>query len=717
MRLGDMTNESTNLFFNFRQESHRRFLYLISSNENYITVINDLVNHLRLASRQEWIDEEALDLLAFDIGKISSPDFLKQLRNRLRRLKDPFRIYEHFMIRLTDGESLISASSNSLPADSEVKKVINSIKSGGNASLYDDLLKIVGQYTVYCFTSGDLEPAYRGLNDIFFALQNNVKIDYSDFHFIVVNAIAEVFQVDATDERLWLRWSHSFRRIGDFASAELILWEAFRRRPESPRIAFSLLKSLGRTAYNYQNRVRLADHLCQRFAFNRWIEIERSRLKGNSRSFSQVLEGIKSAINLLERAKDNAFFEVPLLASLIAHNWKRLGRPEIRDRLVCDIEEKFGNEPRLLGRIVFWLMRDHHNVEAGEAILVGGLALGITSAENGAERRGRLAGLLSRFGGDEGLDRGIELLRGSNSQRDRNHLAQLLSMRCGQGDVLEADELLRNSLSLDENDEYALVQLAGLIYRHGIGANSKENALSLLDGIYQYNDYASSLRSTILSGDALDPANEGSDLANEMPKTGAMVEESDELFFTNRFEPGFAFGIPSSIATNGHLRKLKFEIDFGTKASSDAAIVEIKSLQKNVSGSYLTFVSEMYCNVGDIEDDPGQGAALLVKAFENADLDLLDKACELVPRFFALGDLARSVILSGSVANDNDSSIKEGRNVPWERIFVHKISRSRLARSLKIYRDETGISHVSQFTQRCFEDIVGAIVTIESVAA
>lgn len=644
-----MPDPIINLFMNFRSEKHDIFSDIVSSPNNYKILVDCLIDYLEISAKQQWIDEETLDLLAFDIGKISPSDFLKVLRDQLERLKDPQGVYKHFTIRLGDGEASSVASINSLPSDAELKKVITAIKSGKSQSLYQDITEIIGKYTAYCFASGDLEPAYKGMNDIFFNLQNNIKIEYNEYHFLIVNAITDIFQVDATDERMWIRWSHSFRRIGDFESAELILWEAFRRRPESSRVAFSLLKSLGRTKYNYQNRMRLADYLCQRFSFNRWIEIERNRLKGSSRSFSQVVEGIRGVIGLINRANDQAFFEVSLLASLLSHNWTKLSPSPTLPQLLNEVEDKFGDNPRLLGRIAYRLMRDHGNVEAAEAILHNEHAFRVTNAELMRERRGRFAGLLSRFGGNEGLERGIDLLRSLDTIRDRNHLAKLLAMRGAQGDAVEAEQLLRQNLIADPNDEYALVQLATLIHTHNIGPNSKEKALSLLDEIASYNSYARMVRAAITNGIEINQNVEIDSALDKTPKVGAMLEESDEFVFTKPFVNGHSFGIPKSVILNARLRKLKFEMDFGTKLSAEQALVEIEVINEANEGSYLTFISERYGSCGDLEDDSGQGAALLVKAFENVDLGLITEACEMVPRFSAVAELARSVIVTGKL--------------------------------------------------------------------
>ena len=522
-------------------------------------------------------------MLGREVSRCCDPDFVDEINSKIKKLETTPRAGKAFLaMQVATGETDVPSS---LPAQSEFAKVATQVESATEESDLTDFEKLVEKYVAYFFRTGDYQSIGFSLNRLFRLGQQNANIHYLRFHEILDRSIRKVFAVDATDEYMWLSWAGSYLKLGAFDAAESILWEAFRRRPDSARIAFGLLKVFDRTKYNYQNRIRFANMARKRFHFNRYLELEYARLNGYSSIPDQMKHGIEAALELVSGI-DELRFETVSLASMINQGWARIQSSGYLEELLESINTKLNHKPKLIASLAYRLVTYHGRDDAAKIIL----SSRIMRTRNLQEKEifsNTLAKVIAAPGGKQDLTDAISVLNEFDSNSSRNHVAKMLFFRNDAGDWERAERILRENIQRDAHDYYAISQLAGLLMH--FGNNRQAEAISLLAPHASENGKIKELLEIIEAGDfervdeKLGEDNEGlSDTSGEIDPSGLGPLQ------TWRQDAVQDVSIDGVISRNATFRKLKFEVEYGTRKSAEYALRKINETELPSENRTLT---------------------------------------------------------------------------------------------------------------------------------
>lgn len=197
----------------------------------------------------------------------------------------------------------------------------------------------------------------------------------------------------------------------------------------STRIAFGLLKIFERTKYNYQNRIRFANMARKRLHFNRYLELEYSRLNGYSEILDQMKHGIESLLDLIESVEDIRY-ETVSLASILNKGWDRIQSSGYLQYFLDLINEKLNQRPKLIASLAYRMAAYHGRFDAAKIIILSR----IEQTRNKAEKEifsNALAKIIAAPGGTQDFTDAISCLNNFDSNSSRNHVAKLLFLRGG----------------------------------------------------------------------------------------------------------------------------------------------------------------------------------------------------------------------------------------------------------------------------------------------
>jgi hypothetical protein len=703
----------------FREPNFKRFKILASDPETKTILIEEVVGFLNGWGEQAWVDEELIQFLGKDIFNITSTEFIEEMDENVKNRVVSEVVKEAYFYFAERNK--IEKNQHSLPSQAELVKRMLEVDNADESWSPLNLSDILQQYVKYFKATGDFQPVGFALNRIFTAVQQNYQIRYAGFHELLDSTVREVFSIDATDERLWIKWATSFLKIGSSEVAEVVLWEAFRRRPDSSYIAFALLKTFERTKYHYQNRIRFARMAKSRFHFNRYLELEYCRLNGYSNIFDQIKHGISELVDLINRI-EQVRYETVSLASIISQNWADIEKNDSVDWLLDCLVGGLSGKPKLVSSVAYRLNRYHGLSEPAQKILVAQI-----SVEKSDESREILINSLAKLYASSkdiaGLTQAIKTLDGYNGQATLNHKAKLLFQRHNDGDWDLAEKLLRENLLKDQSDYYTISQLAILLLH--FGKNREPEVVSLLSIHAPENVELSELLNQIQDGTFV--------------RSDLDIEEDDSLDFpeSSDFDPSGMSGVssapltssdvtplPDDVSINSMLRKLKFEIDYGTNQSAAFARKKLGRVEVENSSDYFTFLTieyspEIHQNQEFLKNETaGHLAAQLVSAYAKEDRSRFHLIESDFPRLV-------SVIRFAEAALGDEDAYKsvqtlanaDTTNFPWERSIVSNICSSRFGINLMFRMTSSDYILAANENRRRFSDLVGSVIMLESIAA
>ncbi|WP_298921487.1 hypothetical protein [uncultured Roseobacter sp.] len=701
----------------FRQSDFASFRSLVAVDENQATVIGEILNELEEWCEQDWIDEERIAFLGRDLRRAGTEQFYQSLTKTINSSSINVQVKRAFF---SLSEVPQSKPSTILPNHTELTKILTEIDAADSDWDAIRLLPILEKYVAYFRTSGDYQPVGFALDQIIQSGQSNAEINYPKFHNLIDATVREVFSLDATDERLWIKWATSFLKLGASKEASLVLWEGLRRRPESERIAFALLKSFERTEYDFQNRIRFARMVKTRFHFNRFLELEYCRLNGQSKYFDQIKDGIESLISLIGNV-ESVRYETVSLAAMINRNWTRMNNENFIPELKKKLNTGLGRKHKLIATTAHRLFEDHGNFEAAKGLLSSYRDF----TKNNHVREifdNTIAKLLLATGSRENLVEAIELIRPYTSEPSQNHLAKLLFHRNEAGDWKEAEDLLRSNVEKPDVNYYAVSQLGALLMHYG--ENRKAEVVSLLSIHASENEGVAELLDIIVNNEF--------ERLDDSTRFGIENKIHEE----NEFDPSgvstipiwssgtnandFTPDIPDDVRANGTLRRLKFEAEYGTQRSAETAKREIRTFDFGVLTEYLTFVGHEVLGMPEKLDSESVGtmAAKIVSAYASKDIGKLTDIVGKVPRLGVVSKFACAALGEEAASRSMERLQSDGSGAfPWERVLIANASRSKFGQNL-IHRmsNEDG-EYAANENRRRFSDLVGALVTLESIAA
>lgn len=700
----------------FRKTHFAQFQTLASNTKTGATLLGLILEELRVCESQEWIDDEHIAFLGRDIERASPKDFYMQLAEEIKvsHLKESTR--SAFFSLATQGQPEVS-SSGALPSLSEFQKTIQEIESAEEAWDPFRATDLLDKYLSYLKATGDSQLVGYSISAIIQAALKNPKINFRIFHAIVDTTIQEVFSIEATDERLWVCWASSFVRIGQPKEASIVLWEAIRRRPDSAHLAFALLKVLERSKYNYQNRIRFAQMAASRFHFNRHLSLEHCRLLGYSSIPEQALLGIQQLTDMIARTPIIKFESVSL-SSIVSKQWSLLEQSGKQTDVLEYISTKLKKKPGLIGSISYRLDHDHKRRDIAVDLVATAAANATDELELERFDNAR-AKVIASSGTQKDLTTAISILEGHHGPISQNHRARLLVLRNRNGDWQQAEKILRDRLEEAETDYFAISQLAGLLVNYG--TNRVAEALELLQPHTSENPWVKELYTKISAGEFV---RLGEEIGVEVKDSISETDQSDEdptgvtTLTTHKSLGELPFELNPDVRRDGEIRRLKFEIDYGTTASANSARVSLESYASEAHSPYLSFVSEEYNLPFKSQNEIGKRGAEIVQFAVHGDSAALSRAARETPRMISL------VRFSQAVNGDTESrefieqvSASDVRLFPWERQLISGAYHSRFGQNLlKFPAGNKGKGAQTEFRRR-FSDLVGAVVTLESFAA
>lgn len=249
------------------------------------------------------------------------------------------------------------------------------------------------------------------------------------------------------------------------------------------------------------------------------------------------------------------------------------------------------------------------------------------------------------------------------------------------------------------------------------GENRRAEAISLLAPHSSENEHISQLLEAIESGDFRRIDEE---LANEGDSGADIAEESDPSGLgplqTWRQDALGGYVVDDIISRNAAFRKLKFEVEYGTRTSSEYALRLIQEAAPAPGEEYVTFVQTLFADIEISEYSTGSLAAELVRAFEGRRIKELDLIASEIPRLGVVVCFAKAGLGQADSLSEIDA-IRDGSDemVPWERRLVASISDSRFGKGiLRISGKERPVDTTKEMVKR-MGDLVGAVVTLESL--
>ncbi len=705
--------EISDFLWDFREDRRAVLSSLVRSDDGRKIAIQGVIDYLESWEAQDWVDVERIALLGREVSRCCDPDFVDEINSEIKKLETTPRAGKAFLAMQVAPEETDVPSS--LPAQSEFAKVATQVESATEESDLTDFENIAEKYVAYFFRTGDYQSVGFSLNRLFRLGQQNANIHYLRFHEILDRSVRKIFSVDATDEYMWLSWAGSYLKLGAFDAAEKILWEAFRRRPDSARIAFGLLKIFERTKYNYQNRIRFANMARKRFHFNRYLELEYARLNGYSSIPDQMKHGIETVLELVSGI-DDLRFETVSLASIINKGWGRIQSSGYLQELLESINTKLNQKPKLIAALAYRLTTYHGRDDAAKIIL----SSRILRTRNLAEKEifsNTLAKVIAAPGGKQDLTDAVSVLNEFDSNASRNHVAKMLFLRNEAGDWEMAERILRENLERDAHDYYAISQLAGLLMH--FGDNRRAEAVSLLAPHASENEQIRELLEIIEVGDFERVDEKLGEKDEELSDTSGEMDPSGlGPFQTWRQDTLQDVSVDGVISRNAIFRKLKFEVEYGTKKSAEYALRRINETTTLADEDYVTFVHSLFEERSVADSSTGSLAAELVRAFEASSFRELDMVAAEVPRLGVVVSFAKAGLgQSGALAEMRTLQNDDNAMAPWERTLVANISNSRFGRGILRSAEEEKPANNNREVVKRMGDLVGAVVTLESLVA
>jgi tetratricopeptide (TPR) repeat protein len=692
----------------FRSDKFAEFRNIILNPESEITAIDIIVEFLEKRSLAQWINYELIEMLAFDIGKISPPEFVDKLIKATNSSEIKKEVAQAFTDYMLQGSANVEKTRRSLPAETQVRSFIRQVEVAPDESALAGFSSLCRQCLIHFENTGEAKRTFDLLNDMFAAVQAIDRRLYIKFHYIVCDTITDLFSIDCTDTRIWIKWAASFIKVGDHKSAESLLWDAHRRRPENEICAFLLLKTMTSTRYNFLNRLNFANVCKSRYYFNAWFEIEWVRLNATSADVGEistaVRDGALALVSLDERRSNNTAFRnlTSLLASVLSSRWVTLRSNPGGEYALREMMKKLKGHPTILAVLAHKAAKAHKNEQVINYLLSG----------SDTRKINQLAKLYAFYFGTVGVDQAISLLRQKDDSISQVHLARVLMHRGQDGDTDEAEELLRANLFKNPDNPYARTQLARLLYGK---RDMPDEALELLADIVDDNEFAKRLYNTVLQQqpvsflyvDAATSVDE-----EEVEEGGDINTQFDSLVYGDLAHAALvsAYRIPRSVLDNAKMRCLLFERSFGTLRSASDAQRMFDELRPGSQNEYVNFVVALEGR--DNSQSVGALGARLAIALIRNDMAVVPEVIQAAPR---LGAAAEVVMIPPDVASDASSYIITDYAVSWEQRLASGLQGSKLVRN--IFRRPISSGFDQDLRANDIVDVIGAFITLDSIAA
>ncbi len=688
----------------------------ISTVDGAVEVADTISKYLIVRSEDHWIDFESIEMLGYDIGKVSTDEFVNIVSNSINDKLGNSDISSAFLIKLNEGREHCGAIKNSLPTQIQVDKLVNALKSEEIEESKALFTPVIQQTISYFEKTGDYLPVRAYLNEVFYQAQNLPEESYASFHYLMCDAIVDLFTIDCSDPKLWLRWANSFSKMGDHENAQSILWEAFRRRPDSEPIAFTLIRAMSAARYELQNAIRFADFCRKRFYFNPRFELQAIVVRSHSKFERDIVTSIHNCMLLLKRLgprdSDSRMGKVfrdatSLFSALINRHWGFLNDNDKAhwNDIVEKLYSMFSNRMDVLGVIAYRLAMDHRNWDAITALY----------SENTDEIiLNTMAKLSASYFSGEGVDRAISILENCEGPISKTHLAKILVHRAQPQDIRNAEKILRDVLFADPANPYATAQLAALLYVHQQGSGRSE-ALQLLEEIEDSTE-SLNLVEAIQKNEPITLNYVGEIVIQRDEGRIGDIEPHDRVSFKDYSEPAaFGYRLPNSVVENAQLKRWKFESEWGTSNSATTAKRKLQELTISSNNEYMNFLIGLQSSCKDNGSaSVGILGAKLLKSMGNNNQDDLLEIVRLASRLAPTAELLRSIYDSERPEQYNLVDSDTGF-LSWERRMASIFQGSRFVKNIT-HKMSLNSMEYKESNDNEIADIVGAFVTLECIS-